>query len=139
MSNKITTNLIKSSDKSNGMIIGQESDSSYIKNYNNKLDMIDRIFYTKENGNVFECFNNKPMKSINAEELKDLLMYGRQKQVSFVSIAEQQVNELKKIIRDKKLRTISRNHEITITSYHIYNIISDEEYKELMELLRNQS
>ncbi|WP_315069319.1 hypothetical protein [uncultured Clostridium sp.] len=99
----------------------------------NVLDMSDRVFYTKENGKVYECFKNKQMKEINIDELNYLRMNNRQMQISFVSIAESQVNELKKIFKNKDLR-LAINHEMTIKSYNDYKIISDEEYKELMEI-----
>ncbi|UYZ39077.1 hypothetical protein OD350_28815 (plasmid) [Clostridium beijerinckii] len=103
----------------------------------NILDMCDKVFYTKENGEVFECFKNKQMKVSSNGELNDLIMNGRQKQISFVSIAEQQVNELKNIFKDKSLRKIAVKQSITLKSYADYKIISNEEFKELMELLQS--
>lgn len=102
----------------------------------NVLDIFDRVFYTKDNGEVFECFKNSPMELVSLDEWNDLMVHGRAKQISSISIAEQQLNELIRIFKNKKLRNLEFNQEETIKAYNEYGIISDEELKELIELVK---
>lgn len=94
-----------------------------------------RVFYNKNNGQIYECFNDKPMIEVNKEIVNELLFNSRKRKVNFIVISENQVDILKQSLESKEFLNNMPYSQITISSYYYYGILSDEEYKILKSKL----
>lgn len=88
-----------------------------------------RVFYTKETGQVFECFVNDKMKEIDSDVVEDLFFTNRKDQINYMVIADRQVQTLKQILANKSDISYPLWPKSTIEIYRLYGIISDDEYK----------
>lgn len=89
------------------------------------LKFFNKVFYRKENGEIYECFKDKKMERVNNNDVNELIFNGRKLNVSSAIISEKQINILK-----------SRNNKIIdksfLESYLEYGIISKEEFNEIL-------
>jgi hypothetical protein len=94
---------------------------------------LDRVFYRKENGQVFECFKNKPMVETN-ENVGEVFLQGRKNKTRSIAFSEEQVNALRLGLELEHLT----DAESSIEMYHDYGIISDTEYKRLKSFISDK-
>ena len=79
---------------------------------------------------LLSSFSNR--KEIDSDIVKDLFFNNREERVNFTVIAERQVQILLQSLLDESHKDFPVFPESTIEVYHFYGILSDAEYKSLI-------
>lgn len=104
------------------------------------LDMFDKIYYTKENGDIFECFAGKPKQLTNICEIDSFIKGIRKYNVLIICITEHQIKELintiKNVFEFNKILELKRIIS-DLEDYKKYGIIGTNEYNYAMKVIED--
>jgi hypothetical protein len=92
-----------------------------------------RVFFLKDNGQVFECFENKENEPFDSKELTDIMMNNRKKVVNYIGLAESQLNFFLDAVKVEENRKFMTNYTDTAELYYTFGIISKEQYEAILQ------